>query len=252
MSFKQISDGIYKLDIFCDEIYTSVFALESNSEWIVMDFGVSDRCAEECIIPEIEKMGIDPKYLLCSHTHFDHIGGIGAVASAYPSAVLMLFDPNFTLEGKEILRPENGAILLERYKLLNLKGHTNDGLGIYDLKNGVLLSADALQMYGIGDYGTNLDNLHGYFEALEEISALKPSVIFSSHYYYPHGSFAKGDEAVQKYINACYEAVELIKNTIKESQYTDYQKIADEYNSIYPTLPRISGWTVKHVADLRA
>lgn len=240
MGFKEVSEGIYRLDIFYDDITTSVFAFENKSDWFVMDFGVSDKCAKECIIPEIQSFGIKPKYLLCSYMHFDHNGGIAAVATHYPEAEVVFFASDFEFGSRLVSYAFDGQMLLERYKILNLKGHTDAGMGILDTKNKILVAADALQMYGIGEYGTNIDNPSGYIDMLNRIRGMNLHGIISSHSYYPYGDTAFGKEAVENYIDACFEALKLIAQTAKKSKDKNPEKIAENYRKMYPNLPVVS------------
>lgn len=247
MGFKEISGGIYRLDIEYGEISTSVFAFENRGHWFIMDFGVSNENAEEAIIPEIKALGIKPEYLVCSHTHFDHRGGITAVSEYFPEAEIILFDKNLKLDGHKITYAEDGQMLFDRYKILNLKGHTDDGLGILDTENSILVSGDALQMYGIGNYGTNIDNPSGYINMLKRVRKINPSAVLSSHSYYPHGISAFGKEAVDNFINVCLEAYELQIEAVRKSKSCDPLSIAEKFRTQHPDLPIVSAWTFEHI-----
>lgn len=247
MGFKAVSDAIYRLDIECGEILTSVFAFENRGHWFIMDFGVSDENAKEAIIPEIEASKINPEYLVCSHTHFDHRGGISAVSEHFPEAEIILFDKGFKLDGHKITYAEDGQMLFGRYKILNLKGHTEDGLGILDTESNVLVSGDALQMYGIGNYGTSIDNPTGYIDMLKRVRNINPRAVLSSHFYYPHGISAFGQEEVDNFINACLEAYMLQIDAVKKSKSRDPQVIAAKFRSCHPDLPVVDAWTFEHI-----
>lgn len=139
--------------------------------------------------------------------------------------------------------------MLDRYKILNLKGHTEDCAGVLDLKNNVLVSGDSLQLYGIGRYGTNVEDPSGYFDTFDRLFAMKLDAIVSSHDYYPLGSAAIGADAARKYLETCKEAYELILDTVREHPGLDAREIAKIYNSNNEELPLLSWWSVEKAME---
>lgn len=247
MSFRMISEGIYKEDIPFEDGYTSFFAFENGGEWAVMDFGASFDDGINHIIPSIREMGFYPKYLLCSHTHGDHIGGAEAVCSYFENVPLMKFSPYLNVGGKMAAELSDGQILFGRFKLLNLKGHTDDGLGVLDIKENILVSGDGLQLYGGGRYGTNISNPGGYIETLNRLKKLNLNGIISSHSYEPLGAEAFGKASAVKYIETCKEAFDLIVRIINENKEKNSEEIAKIYNA--ENLPTLSSWTVDNIAE---
>lgn len=207
VDFFKIKDGIYKLNIPYDDGFTSIFALENCKEWMVVDFGATDYDGKFYIISAIKKMGFVPKYLVCSHIHEDHSGGLKIIAKEFPKAEIWTFSRDLKIE-KNINYLTDEQIFLERYKFLSLKGHTDCSCGILDMKNNVLLSFDCLQGIGIGKYSPNIDNASEYEKTLKKILSLNLDGIVASHEYEPFGSVAFGKEEVFEYIDACRKAFE--------------------------------------------
>ncbi len=84
---KKITNGIYKIIIPFENIYTSSFLLCNSRDAIVLDSGCNAEDVAQYIIPSIASLQAVPKYLVSSHTHGDHHGGIGALMHAYPDAI---------------------------------------------------------------------------------------------------------------------------------------------------------------------
>lgn len=247
MKFEKVSDNIYKMNIPFEDGFTSVFVLEENGKYLLLDAAATDDDSRNYIIPALEKLGISPEYIICSHLHPDHFGGIRLLADTYTGAKISVYDKNYTLTGKEIHFLSDGELFLERYKIICLKGHTDDSVGILDLKTNVLLTADAMQLYGSGRYGTGLALPGEYIKTLEKAKSLNLHGLIASHEYEPLGSTAFGADEINKYIDTCREALDLIVKTITDNPSAAPEKIAEIYNSTYPVLPTISGWTVENV-----
>ncbi len=190
--FEKITDGIYRIKVPFEDIYTSVFALCEEGKCILLD-SACEGDVEVCIIPALQKLGITPDYLIASHYHSDHSGGMTALRIAYPNATLKAY--------------QDGERLLGRFVVLNLKGHTDDCLAIYDEKTHTLISCDCLQAYGIGRYSTSVEDKAAYMQAIKTVRGLSPSMIIASHEYEPCGAIMKSESEIEKFLLACEQAV---------------------------------------------
>ena len=85
-SFTPVTDGLYRLDIPFDHLYTSVFLLEGKSP-IVIDSATTRADVEERILPALRAMGVTELRgtLLLTHRHGDHSGGAPFLLEALPS-----------------------------------------------------------------------------------------------------------------------------------------------------------------------
>lgn len=247
MKFEEVSKDIFKMNIPFEDGFTSVFVLVNNGRCFLLDAAATDDDSKNYIIPSLNECGFSPEYIVCSHLHPDHFGGIQLLADTFRSAKISVFDKNYTLGDKEIFYLSDGDVLLDRYKILSLKGHTGDSIGILDLNCGVLLTADALQLYGSGRYGTGLELPGEYIKTLESVKNLNLSGLIASHEYEPLGSTAFGTDEINKYIDTCREALDLIVKTVNDNPSAAPAEIAEIYNQTYPTLPTINGWTVENI-----
>lgn len=249
MEFKEIKKDIYKLNIPFEDGFTSVFALKNGDRWLLLDAASTDDDGKNHILPALKKMEIYPEYIIGSHLHEDHFGGIKILADTFSKALVSVFSESFVMEGKNIHYLKDNELLLDRYKILLLMGHTEDSIGILDTKSNILVSTDCLQLYGIGIYGTGLALAGEYIKTLEKLRKLNLEGIITSHDYYPLGSTAFGGDMVAKYLDTCADALNLIIKTIEENTSSTPDEIANIYNSSYPELPLISGWTVENVIN---
>ncbi len=212
---EKIKNGIYKIIIPFENIYTSSFLLCNGKDAIVLDSGCNGEDVAQYINPAIESLQLIPKYLVSSHTHGDHHGGIGALIQAYPNAIPARFSGGGEQDEMEIredgceikgITLEDGKILLERFQMLNLKGHTQDSLGVFDLETKALISCDSLQLNGIDKYGILIEDVDLYRKTIDRLRTMPIDAIYASHEYEPLGSVATGEE-VEAYLDCCERAV---------------------------------------------
>lgn len=241
MGFKLIKDGIYKMNIPYQDGYTSVLALENGGKWMLVDFAAKDKDGKGYIIPAINELGFAPDVLLCTHIHEDHSGGIKILADAFPKAEIAAFSHEF--KAHKIHYLTDGEAFFGRYKVLHLPGHTDDSVGILDMKNNILLSSDCLLGRGIAIYGPGLDNPGVYLDTLKRVSELGLSGIVAAHDYEPFGGEIFGDK-VNEYINICAEVARAILAVALENPDADPKTITEIYNSDKSRLP-IGEWTAE-------
>lgn len=226
------------------EGYTSVFALENDGEWILVDFAASDDDGKRYIIPAIEEMCFIPRIMLCTHMHEDHSGGIKILADKFKTAEIAAFSRNLNLDGANVHYLTDGEVFSGRYKILNLPGHTDDSAAVLDMKNNILLSSDCLQGKGIATYGANIDNAEAYLNTIKKISELELNGIIASHEYEPFGSAIFGKNNVKEYIGVCTDVIKEIISVAAENINASPEEIAAIYNSDKSRLP-IGAWTVE-------
>ncbi len=200
---EKIKNGIGRIKIPFENIYTTSFVLTEGNDAIVYDFGSNDSDAERYIIPELEKMKVNVKYLAVSHAHGDHSGGICAIMKRYPSAELLYMGSRWNN-----VPAKDGEIVLNRFKLIHLKGHSDDGMAILDIRTNSLISGDALQVWGVDRWKTYFTDYDVYIETLEKVKLLNVSTIIASHEYEPCGYIADGYENTAIFLEECRKAAE--------------------------------------------
>lgn len=245
MSFYAVSKDIYMCDIPYEDGFTCSFIFENNGEQILADFGATKSDVDNVIVPALQESGFNPRYLLVSHLHPDHCGGLEYATEIFPNSKVLAFAQDF--KQANIHQLKDGEVFLNRYKVINLKGHTDDGLGVLDTENGILVSFDCLQQYGIGNYGINIDNPTGYVETLNRVGSMDLKGIISSHAYFPLGISAFGN--VKDYLEISRTAFDFTLKIALDRKTDSPEEIARTFASTHPELPKISAWTFMHILE---
>ena len=198
MSFQQETQGIYRLKIPFEDLYTSVFLIHTKQGNVLVDCGTYPSDVDKYIIPSIEGLGLklkDINYLILTHSHGDHTGGLSR-----------LLDLNTMLQVVDGMM----SILLDGIVMYEMKGHTLDCIGILDERSGSLISGDGLQGEGIGKYRCSLVSKDEYIKTIEKIQKdERVKNILFSHAYEPwckDGAF--GREKVLNCLRDCKNALE--------------------------------------------
>ena len=155
--FEKIVDGIYRLKIPFDTVYTSVFLVLTESGRVLVDCATTDRDVDEYIIPALRELGIKPtdiRSIVITHNHGDHAGGLERILHHAP-------DIEIIREARELF---DGILTYPLY------GHAKEMIGLLDIRTGTLISGDGLQGAGIKQYrtikrlkattGSNIPRLH--------------------------------------------------------------------------------------------
>lgn len=198
-NFEKLQKGIYRLKVPFDTVWTSVFLLKNENGSILFDTATTKEDVENYILPALGKKGIYPDYILYSHNHSDHAGGFEFLVKKFPKS-----DNNKTLDLKD------GTVLLNRFKILELKGHTEDSIGILDLVTSTLLSADSLQQKGVDKYKTFVYNKRVYLNTISKLKQIDIKTIICSHNYEPCGDIIIGEKNVLNCYKECEKAVEYL------------------------------------------
>ncbi len=203
--FELLQEGIYRLCVPFENIYTSVFLLKNERGSIVVDSATTDSDVENYIFPALKQSGTVPDILICSHLHADHSGGMERLVKEFPDSTVALIDKNKVFENKTV-HSNDGEILLGQFEVLNLKGHTPDSLGILDLRTNTLLSFDSLQQNGVGRFKTYIQDKNDYLNTLKRLKNMGIKKIICSHEYEPFGFSVERDN-VLKCLIECENAV---------------------------------------------
>lgn len=190
--FYQEIDGIYRLRIPFERIYTSVFLIVTEDGRALVDCGTNEYDVDNCIVPCLDQIGYrlsDIKFLVLTHKHGDHAGGMERILNIAP-------DINVITDIRDLFR---------KVSTYPLAGHTDDSIGIFDRRTSTLISGDGLQGAGVDKYRCNTNDPEAYLKTLERIEKdEKIKNILFSHAYEPWNSDAVfGREKVQECLKQC-------------------------------------------------
>ena len=233
-SFTKITDGLWRLDIPFDHLYTSVFLLDGERP-ILIDAATTRDDVQTRILPALREAGVAESEgtLLLTHRHGDHSGGTPFLLEALPAWRLAVLSPQKSLG---------------RVTAISVGGHTVDSIGYYDEATGTLLPGDGLQFFGVGKYGCSIEDAALYDATLARIKALAPNAILPSHDFIGGACRAIGPEAVTSLLDAATAVWEEIKAFIL-SYPTDSDPfdVVRAWKQAYPNRPPLPSITVKSV-----
>ncbi len=236
---EQLTDGIYRICIPFERIYTTSFVLTHEGKTMVADTGSCQEDVEAYILPALEALGVKPDYIVISHFHWDHSGGLQAIMEAFPDATIGTFSGE--RNGGRYHHFVDGEVLFHRFQMLHLPGHSEDSLGIYDLKIKALLSFDCLQKFGLDRFGTGVWDYATYRKTIQRVRRLAPIEIIAAHDYVPDGYRAIGADDVEVFLANCEASVNKISSFGKMRRHLAWDEISRLYIMENPELPPIGG-----------
>ena len=193
MMFEKEIGEIYRLKVPFESVYTSVFLIKTPNANVLVDCATTQNDVKEWIVPALSNAGLsirDVEYLVLSHEHDDHAGGLQAILELNPNVKVIKIGDAFSISGLE---------------LYELKGHTLCCVGVLDKKTGTLISCDGLQGAGIGKYRCWYDSREEYLKTIEKIKSDQrvKNVLFSHEYEPWYKNSALGREQVEKCLDDC-------------------------------------------------
>lgn len=203
MSFERIENHLFRILVPFEDLTTTVYVAIYEEGVAIIDSATYPSDVDTYILPALEELGIDfsrVRFLLLTHRHGDHAGGIGRLSECFAGARVGAFPNPDHPERKQLADRE---ILLGGLQVLYLPGHCKDSVGFLDLKTKTLLSGDCLQLKGIGKYRNGVKFRDAYEESVNKLKKMDIARIVAAHEYDPLGSIAEGKEAVNAYLDAC-------------------------------------------------
>ena len=237
-----ITPRIRRVTIPYKDIYTSVFILDTKEGTILFDTAFSDYDVDTFILPELQRRNL--RYIFISHNHRDHAWGLDRLMEVYPEATIVTQNDELAEKFAKfsVLRPKDGDLLLDIFRVVNIPGHTADSQGLFDESTGTLFTGDALQLYGIwggSPWGACIRCIPEHLEALKKLRELPVVDLLMAHDYHPYGNEVYGTEEIHKCLDICAEALQKVKDVVAAHPELDDQAAADLYNkdSGLPAVP---------------
>ncbi len=220
MKIEEVAEATYCLEtILPNANYTFSAYLIRETEGVLIEPGPAT------MIPSIQEgmkqLGMQSLYyIIPTHIHLDHGGGVGRLAELFPQARVMLHprgarhivDPSRLVEGtrkaygddfeltygpilpvpdSQIMVPADGEVISINGRELQIfyaPGHALHQIAIYDRKTGGLFCGEALGQPLASDADTVLPSVSAqdfyldlYLETIEKLEKLKPRLLFYSH-----------------------------------------------------------------------
>ena len=189
-------EGIYRLRVPFERIYTSVFLVESEDLAILVDCATTSDDVDGIILPALRDIGYelsDIYAIVLTHRHGDHAGGLERILSHAPDIKVI----------------EGACTVSQDISVFPMPGHTEDMVGVFDKRTGTLISGDGLQGAGVDKYRCYVKSRDAYLETIERIRNDKriENILFSHAYepWYKDGAF--GRETVEACLSDCLKYV---------------------------------------------
>lgn len=234
-----ITPDIVRLQIPFEDIYTTVFAVKTPQGALLFDTATYPTDADDYILPLLSELGIDaPEMIFISHPHRDHAGSLARLTDVFAHAQIISRSEKLRAQyaNAAFLAPEDGDTLLGVLRVVTLPGHTADAIALFDTRTNTLLTGDGLQAYGIygsGAWGANISFIPAHLDALEKLRALPIQTLVAAHDYHPCGYIARGRDEIDRYLDACADALRDIAAFIRVHPEMDDKQAADAYNAAF-------------------
>ena len=128
ITFEKEYEGVLRLKVPFERIYTSVFLIEADAP-ILVDCATTAEDVDGGILPALKARGYtlsDLKAIVLTHAHADHAGGLSRILELVPE-IEVVRDVRWLCEG------------ISTYPLA---GHTADSIGVLDEAPCIALRTD--------------------------------------------------------------------------------------------------------------
>ena len=190
--FCEVVKNIYRLKVPFDNIYTSVFLIKTDNGAMLVDSATTIEDVDEYTIPALNALGYeitDINTLVLTHHHSDHAGGKDGILSLAPDISVV----------NSVCEICNGI------STYSMTGHTEDSIGVLDMRTSTLISGDGLQGAGVDKYRCYLKAPKEYIKTVEKIKNDKriENILFSHAYEPWNKDSAIGRDEVKACLEAC-------------------------------------------------
>ncbi len=252
--FEKIYDNIYRLCIPFEDLFTSVFLIDTEGGAMLIDSGDNANDVNTYILPAVRSLGADVRMLAFTHLHGDHAGGARRLAEVFCNAAICAYSDRIKeiFAGRSTLVLREGDMLLSYVRILQLAGHSRDSIGFLDTRSNILIGGDAVQLYGISRYGCGLGSPSEYIKTLKRLRLMPLAGYIASHDYFPLGAFSGADTAA--YFDEAQRDYNRIAEFVKANMHlADANAIAEAFTEenrrTYVNFPKLNPGTVKAIIE---
>ena len=235
-AFEEVLPGTYLLKVPFGPVWTGVILVRGEKNFLVDS---SHLEPEKYLLPALADMGMKPSdidWLVLTHVHGDHVGGVHSLHEKYGVKVATLDSsaealrdpvkvairvrtrfpensppPQSSLKGVEPdLLLKEGELLCGRFRAIAAPGHDDDCLVWIDTQTGTAFTGDSLQANGTVCQGIAFyRDLAAYRRTLAKLADEKIENLVCGHEYAGIGSVVKGRDAVASAIDYSASRVKL-------------------------------------------
>lgn len=242
----RITPHIHRLVIPYKDIFTTVVIIDTPEGTVLVDAASYSEDIDNYILPALKELGCSQiRYVVISHNHTDHAGGLHRLMEVFPNACILSRHPEIKEKypTHRVLSPEDSATFAQVLRIYTVPGHTADSIAVLDTRTKLMFTGDSLQLYGIygsGAWGANISYPVAHRKAVEKLQGLDIDTILTAHNYHPCGHLSQGKDAVCHCLNICIEALDKIREAIIAQPELNDDALAESYNrnSGLPTVHR--------------
>jgi len=256
-SFEEILPGTHLLKVPFGPVWTGIVLVRGEKNFLIDS---SHLEPETYLVPALDEIGLKPSdidWLLCTHAHGDHVGGMHALHEKYgvkvatlDSAADALRDPAKVSVRVRTRFPKNspppqsdlkgvepdrlladGDLLEGRMRVIAASGHDDNCVVWIDAKTGTAFTGDSVQANGTICQGIAFyRDLAAYRKTLDRLAGEKFENVVCGHVYDGIGDVIRGRDAVAAAIRYSAERVkvygERIAAYVKEGVPVEEEPVA--------------------------